>query len=181
VTVARSLTPARLVFGLVGALSSGCGSDAAGVDDCRKIEYARCDAASHCGDRFAITDVDECKRFYRNQCLHGLASGKSPGTGQVAACVKIIQTAGSCAAQHDPKTALAACGDPTLAAETDPSLLDVCTVVAKPELTAECWFLSGVPPVGLDAGSVGAAGAGAGNLGGGGTGGTGGEGGTAGA
>ncbi len=155
--MARSPVLAALV-GVSVALGPGCGPDAAGVDDCRKIEDARCEAASHCGDRFSITDVDECKRFYRNQCLHGLATGKGPAAGQTAACVRVIQTAGACAAQNSPTTALAACGDPTLAAETNPDLVDVCKVVVSPELTAECAFLSGTATGGTS--SVGGGGSG---------------------
>jgi hypothetical protein len=154
--VARLPALAASAFGLSVALGAGCGPDAVGVDDCRKIENARCEAASHCGDRFTITDVDECQRFYRNQCLHGLATAKSPGTGQVAGCVRIIQTAGSCAAQNSPKTPLAACGDGALASETDPALVDVCKVVESPELTAECSFLSGTAATGGSGGSAGA-------------------------
>jgi hypothetical protein len=138
--VARS--PVLAAVGLSIALGAGCGADPVGVDDCRKIENARCEAASHCSNRFSITDVDACQRFYRNQCLHGLYTGQSPAAGQVAACVRVIQTAGACAAQNSPTAALAACGDP-LASETDPALVDVCKVVESPELTAECAFLSG--------------------------------------
>ena len=135
----------------------GCGADAVGVDDCRKIENARCEAASHCGDRFSITDVDECQRFYRNHCLHGLATGKSPGAGQVSACVRIIQAASSCAAQNSPTTPLGACADPTLASETNPALVDVCKVVESPELAAECAFLSDAATGGSGSGGGGAA------------------------
>jgi hypothetical protein len=160
--VARS--PVLAAVGLSIALGAGCGADAVGVDDCRKIEKARCEAASHCGDRFSITDVDACKRFYRNQCLHGLETGKSPGAGQVAACVRVIQTAGACAAQNSPTTTLAACGDPTLANETDPQLVNVCKVVETPELTVECAFLSGAATGGSGSGGSSAGGGGSGGL-----------------
>jgi hypothetical protein len=171
--VARSPVLAAVSVSL--ALAAGCGPDAVGVDDCRKIENARCEAASHCGDRFSITDVDECKRFYRNQCLHGLQTGKSPGAGQVAACVRIIQTAGACAAQNSPTATLAACGDP-LAGETNPELRDVCKVVETPELTAECAFLSGAATGGSSssAGGGGSGGSGEGGSNAGGAAGTGG-------
>ena len=161
--MARS--PVLAAVGLSIALGAGCGPDAVGVDDCRKIENARCEAASHCGDRFSITDVDECQRFYRNHCLHGLATGKSPGAGQVTAYVRVIQTTDSCAAQNSPTTALAACGDPTLASETHPELVDVCRVVERPELTAECAFLSGTATGGSSSGGSSAGGDGSGGLG----------------
>jgi hypothetical protein len=157
--VARS--PVLAAVWVSVALGTGCGPDAAGVDDCRKIENARCEAASHCGDRFSITDVDECKRFYRNQCLHGFATGKGPGAGQVAACVRTIQAAGACAAQNSPTATLTACGDP-LASETNPELADVCAVVVTPEKTAECAFLSGTATGGSSSGGSSPGGSGSG-------------------
>jgi hypothetical protein len=33
------------------ALNPGCGTAAVGIDDCRDIEQARCDAAAACRDR----------------------------------------------------------------------------------------------------------------------------------
>ena len=47
-----SLLSAVCAFTLVSA--TGCGTDAQGVDDCREIEQARCEAAKSCG---LISDV----------------------------------------------------------------------------------------------------------------------------
>jgi hypothetical protein len=155
-TVAR--TPAVslswVVAGTVLAtLPPGCGTDAVAVDDCREIENARCEAASHCSDRYTVTDVDACRRFYRDQCLHGIASSKPPSTGQVRACVSVIQAAGRCASATSATTVLAECGDTALAAQTHPTLLVACDVVAYPELAAECSFLSEVSELGTDSGA----------------------------
>ena len=134
-------------FGFVTA--SGCATDAKGVDDCRKIEQARCDAGKVCG---FVEDIEACKRFYRDQCLHGLTH-QSPGTLQVDRCVQTIRAAGTCATT-DPNIELAACAEVTAAA---PELTLACDVVRSPEKTAECSFLVNAPPP--DAGSSAAAGA----------------------
>src|ERR1700709_2144757 len=97
-----SLFSAICAFTLVNA--AGCGTDAKGVDDCREIEEARCAAAKNCG---IVDDVDECQRFYRDQCLHGLTVA-SPGPVLVKACVTVINEAGTCSVS-DAGTALRDC------------------------------------------------------------------------
>lgn len=118
------------------ALAAGCGSDATGVDECRDIEEARCEAGKPCG---LVEDVEACKRFYRDQCLHGLASGEKPGKPVVDECVAAIQRAGACRqAGHE---LLSECDtDPQLVTEGT-SLTKVCDVVKKPEKIIECDFL----------------------------------------
>jgi hypothetical protein len=162
-----SLLSAVCAFTLVSA--AGCGTDAKGVDDCRDIEEARCAAAKNCA---VVTDVDACKRFYRDQCLHGLAV-TSPGSLKVKACVATIQNAGACAAQapDGAATTLDQCTVPVTSSA--PGAATACDIVKEPELSAECAFL--IPS---------AAAGGSGGQGGGGAGGaspTGGTGGTAGA
>ncbi len=116
--------------------ASGCGTDAVGVDECRDIEKARCEAGAFCG---LVEDVDACKRFYRDQCLHGLATGERPGKPVVDDCVKAIERAGSCA-QKGIKDLADCPGDPP--AVTEATLLTkVCDVVKKPEQILECDFL----------------------------------------
>src|SRR5512142_368585 len=75
----------------------GCATEAAGVDSCRKIEYARCDAAAHCPSIFGALDPAACHRFYRDHCLHGLPV-PDPGLGKVNACVRDVTLLGECAA-----------------------------------------------------------------------------------
>ncbi|HXK20127.1 MAG TPA: hypothetical protein VNG33_20085 [Polyangiaceae bacterium] len=132
------LLSAATTFSLVTA--SGCGTDAVGVDDCREIEQARCEADQPCG---VIEDVDACKRYYRDHCLHGLAT-KPPAGASVSTCVKVIEAAGRCA-KADPATKLVNC-DPAVTAP-HPGLSRACDVVTHPELADECVFLLNTPPV----------------------------------
>src|SRR5262245_50800694 len=87
------------------AFAPGCGTDPVGVDDCRSIEQARCEAAKPCG---LITDVSACQRFYRDECLHGLAVSSSPGSTEVEKCAAAVRAAGRCEAAH-PREPLSAC------------------------------------------------------------------------
>ena len=128
-----SLLSALCAFTLVSA--AGCGTDAKGVDDCRDIEEARCQAAKSCA---LLSDVDGCKRFYRDQCLHGLAVS-SPGSNQVKACVAAIQNAGTCASQAEvgAEAPLDQCNPPI----STSSATTACEIVKEPELATECAFL----------------------------------------
>jgi hypothetical protein len=107
--VAPAVASYLVAFAVVSG--TGCGTDAKDVDECRDIEQARCEAAKPCG---LVDDVDACKRFYRDHCLHGMVV-ESPGRAQVNACVDAIREAG------DAKE---------------------CNTVLYPERTAACSFLS---------------------------------------
>jgi hypothetical protein len=145
---------------LLGA--AACGTDAVGVSDCRTIEQARCSAGVNCG---LVTDVGECQRFYRDQCLHGLAVG-APPTASVQACANTILAAGQCAAQG-AATLLDACTNaPTSSA---PTLSRACEIVSTPEKTAECAFLAPTADAGTDAAGSGGTAGGGGTAGSGGT------------
>lgn len=123
------------LFAFVLVHASGCGTDAVGIDDCRDIEEARCEAGQYCG-LVAKDEVDACKRFYRDQCLHGLATGDRPGKIRVKECVATIQAAGSCAKQGFEN--LVDCPKPP----SDKTALTVtCDVIERPELVEECDFL----------------------------------------
>lgn len=124
-------------FALVSA--SGCGTDAQGVEDCRRIEQARCAAAEPCG---IIRDVEACDRFYRDQCLHGL-SATPPGQPVIDDCVEVIRAAGECA-ESGPDTALADCSPAVTPANDE--LATACDVVLAPEYSPECAFLLAAPP-----------------------------------
>ncbi|MEO6599316.1 MAG: hypothetical protein ABIQ16_05550 [Polyangiaceae bacterium] len=132
-----SLFSAICAFTLVS--SAGCGTDAKGVDDCRDIEEARCVAAKSC-DLLGDVDVDGCKRFYRDQCLHGLAVS-SPGPNQVKLCVAAIQNAGSCVRQSGGKNAPLDECDPRIGISSSSSATTACEIVNEPELATECAFL----------------------------------------
>jgi hypothetical protein len=83
-------------LGAALALAFACGTSAVGVDACKQIESARCQAASACGVSLeppyhtAGSDVDACIRFYDVACLHGLVGGSDPGQAAVSACVAAI-------------------------------------------------------------------------------------------
>ena len=158
----RAWTSACLsvLLGFVIATAASCGTDAAGIDDCRDIEKARCSAGANCG---LISDVEACERFYRDQCLHGLTT-KPPPNAAVERCVNTIVAAGNCAAAG-PDTLLADCPAPGVTVNA-PTLTRACDIVQTPELTEECAFLTpeplpdaATPETGGSAGAAGAAGA----------------------
>lgn len=134
----------HLVLAVISALAAflltsatGCGTDAKGIEDCRDIEIERCEAARHCG---ILTDVDECKRFYRDHCLHGLAV-EPPPRNLVDECVGMIERAGACVLANGDAE-LAAC--PEISRET--ILADTaCDLVRFPERADECSFLLPTP------------------------------------
>lgn len=102
------------------------------MDDCRKIESARCSAGVECG---VVDDASRCERFYRDHCLHGLAVAEAPGAPAVASCVAAIEAAAACG----PDAALDECDAvrPTEGSE----LAAPCDVVLHPEWTEQCAFL----------------------------------------
>lgn len=115
-------------------LAGSCGTDAAGVSECREIEDARCAAAASCG----FPDVAQCQRYYRDHCLHGVAV-EEVSSLQVAACVAELERAGRCAAAQ---TAPEACAEPL---GTQVVVTQVCDLVLQPELLTSCAFLADVP------------------------------------
>jgi hypothetical protein len=129
---------------LLLAASPGCGTDAKGVDDCRDIERARCEAAFACGQ---VSDLDRCRRFYRDHCLHGLAVTPPP-QHQVEACVGTIQRATACVKRHGTGVTLADCqsGGEGEVVTTDPiGISYACELVSTPERSGECSFLTPDP------------------------------------
>jgi hypothetical protein len=121
--IARILSIGLLLVILAPA---SCGTNAKGIEDCRSIELARCEASAPCG---VITDVDGCQRFYRDHCLHGLAVSP-PGSDVINACVDAIRAAGACAASVDGID----CPPPSTPGEA-------CYAVQHPEKLRPCSFL----------------------------------------
>lgn len=134
-SLSATLASAASVFSLVTA---SCSTGAVGVDDCRDIENARCRAGATCG---IVDDVAACQRYYRDHCLHGLATA-APSRASVAECVQVIEAAGRCATDSTD-TALASCQETVTAAR--PGLSRACDVVEHPERSDECAFLADVP------------------------------------
>lgn len=149
--LSASALSAIVTFGIVTA--SGCGTAAVGIEDCRRIEHARCRAGAACG---IVTDVEACLRYYRGHCLHGLPT-EPPGDASVGACVSAIEAAGRCASS-DPDARLSDCDEDVPAPRRGLTL--ACDVVAHPERAAPCAFLLTTPPV-EEPGNGGASGAGA--------------------
>lgn len=137
-TLAAGTLACAVSFLVVSA--AGCGTDAVGVDKCRSIEQARCDAGVHCG---VVDDVEQCKLYYRDQCLHGLAHGDATST-EIEHCVKTIQLAGDCAKKNGADAKLSSCAKPPSAQPN--GLTTACAIVETPQQTDECAFLSAKPP-----------------------------------
>ena len=137
------------------ASSSGCGTDAKGVDDCRDIEQARCDVAPSCG---ILSDADQCRRYYRDHCLHGLAV-EAPPRNQVDECIGMLKRAGACAQASGSGTTLDDCPDDV----TRKAILatTACDLVQFPERAEECSFLLPTPLDEPPEGSAGESGGGA--------------------
>ena len=128
----------------------GCGPEPVAVDDCRAIEYARCDAGVGCG---FVEDAESCRRFYRDQCLHGLVAKSSPGGQDVKECVNAITRAGECAAKDADQSVSDCVDDDSDIDVVDSDIESVCDVVRHPEGIEECEFLN------PEQGAAGAAGA----------------------
>lgn len=75
----------------------GCNTGAIAVAECREIERARCVALESCG---TIDDVDACRRFVRDSCLHGIAGPKPPTSSEQKSCVAMVTESGSCARKN---------------------------------------------------------------------------------
>lgn len=142
---------------LVGAVAGpGCGTEPVAAEGCRKIEFVRCELAPRCPN-LKVTDVDACKRFYRDQCLHGLAIPSDPGAPEIDRCVAALRIAGECTSTEN------GCAATTIPVKSG------CEILERPELAKDCVFL--IPPstvvntgptlVAGNGGAAGAAGAGA--------------------
>jgi hypothetical protein len=131
--MAHASSTLTVVLLLAGVAAASCGTEAKGVSDCQNIEKARCKAAPSCG---IASDVDDCIRFYHDQCLHGLAVAP-PGKVAIADCVSALDDAGVCAEQgaDDPS---ACAGSATPASS--------CDKILHPERLTACNFLSPSEP-----------------------------------
>ncbi len=129
----------RLGLWLVAAIA-GCGTAAVGVEDCRELENARCEAAVACPDLFQIRDLAACKRFYRDQCLHGLATNAPPGAPTLHRCVQSIGALSSCALKYGEEANVSQCSLKRATTE----VMTVCETLQRPETLVDCGFL--IPP-----------------------------------
>ncbi|MDI1447714.1 hypothetical protein [Polyangium sp. 6x1] len=154
-------TPRHLLaaaFGLlVGSAASACGTSSVGLDACREIESARCEATQACGATEA--EATYCIDLYRDQCLHGLQSGVEPGADATARCVEAVRAVAACA--RAGAASMADCPAEPLVAGADPAAITPCTVITrKPERLADCAFVAKpedagtTPPATPDAGDA---------------------------
>jgi hypothetical protein len=131
----------------------GCGSAAAGIDECRTIEYARCSAGQYCDLRLdSSAKLTECEHFARDNCLHGLASGETPHPSDVSHCLAAIKASGTCAHRQGSHTLATDCA--ALEGSFASARTTVCDVVQDPENASECAFLTDKPVVATDAGAA---------------------------
>ena len=146
-----------LVAAAVAALPASiallsCGTDAVGVDACRKIETARCDVAPACTPGF---DVNRCNLFYRDECLNGIADTTPDADPSAAApaCVQAIDQVAACIDSGAP-----GCLAGLVVADAGCSTWDTkqslgCNLILNcPQNLAACYFLA--PASSSDAGTV---------------------------
>ncbi len=138
--LSASLAASALLLVLAPA---SCGSDAVGVEACRSIETARCEAATACG--FTDEKVQSCTLFYRDQCLHGIenADAGPPATEVVDACIAAVDATAACA-KAGAKT-LDGCAGAKLLATADPTLTPCKVLLEKVDLLAACAFATAPP------------------------------------
>lgn len=177
---ARRLSTALLGLSALAAAAAHCSSGAVGVEACREIESKKCEVAQGCHgvDLDEESDVEECKLFYHDQCMFGIADGTADPDGiLVEACLAAIDAAASCKGAET----IGECGTrPTLASAAFLGNTP-CEIILFPERLADCSFLADPEAEvgGADPGIGGADETGGGGAGGaGGSGGTGGTGGT---
>jgi hypothetical protein len=113
----------------------GCKTGAIGVEACRKVEAARCEAANSCG---LVGSLTECIRFSHDNCLHGFGANADPRPSDVDSCVEALQAANQCVIERGDVTP-AQCKNELL---SDSRADKICNFVISPELTPQCLFLA---------------------------------------
>jgi len=123
-----------------------CGVDAVAVEGCRTLEFTRCEQGPYCPN-LRVSDVAGCKRFYRDQCLRGLAVATDPGDPAINTCQQAIVAAGACAREG---LAAAQCTGYEFVTEAQ----EPCDVVLNPHQITQCAFLLPTPSTGGSAGAA---------------------------
>jgi hypothetical protein len=134
---------------LVVLAAYGCGTDAVGIDACRQIESATCEAAPTCKgdpDSFEIEteeQVENCKTLYNDHCLLGLenATEEDPAEEKVQKCVKAIEATAKC--QEARTATMAECTDVPM--EEGGGALTPCQALREVELMTACAFIAKPP------------------------------------
>jgi hypothetical protein len=127
---------------LLGGVASGCSTDAVGIEACREIETARCEATQACGATEA--EATYCIAIYRDQCLHGIQNDAGPATSDTTKCVEAVRAVATCA--RAGAASMADCPAEPLVAGVDPVSLTPCVVITRrPEQLADCAFVAPPP------------------------------------
>jgi hypothetical protein len=173
--LATCIAGASTAFGAIAG-SSGCGTDAVGVDACVIIENKRCELVGSTGCD-AEFDVDFCKDYYRDQCLHGIENADhNPSEAEIDACVAALDQAASC--QAAGILTMGECADGALLMPgVDPDLAPCTILRASPQNLIACSFVANPVDAGIPVGTGGAGGSGGAGGAGGGVAGSGGSGG----
>lgn len=127
-----------LVGSLFSLVHGGCGTDAKGIEACRKIESQRCELAPTCAayakahDLTVIAtpeDVTRCQEFFHDQCLNGIENAgekaREPNDAEASACAAALRAVAKCAGAPT----LDGCPDVTLISGVDPSSVSGCGVL----------------------------------------------------
>ncbi|WP_433936941.1 hypothetical protein AB3662_20000 [Sorangium cellulosum] len=155
-----------LGLGAVILAAQSCGNDAVGVDACRRIETARCEAAAVCPEWVGTASADErvktCVEFYWDQCLHGIkgvttstgtgAALAEPADAQVQACVDAVGATRECASN---KVASMAECSAELAAGEDASISPCDVITQRAHALGACAFVGTDQPAATPAGGGG--------------------------
>ncbi|MRG90649.1 hypothetical protein [Polyangium spumosum] len=143
---------------LLGNATGACSTDAVGIEACREIETARCEALPACGATEA--EAAYCIDLYRDQCLHGIRSGQEPGSDATARCVEAVGAVAACA--RAGAASMADCPAEPLITGADPVGITPCAIITRsPERLADCAFVAPpedagtTPPDTSDAGDAG--------------------------
>jgi len=124
----RRLRPSALCGLLLLVGPWGCSTGAIAIQQCREIERQRCEGAAVCGV-IKSSEVDSCKRFYNDQCLHGISGDEEPTADEQTDCLTFLQErqADAEAARDD---------------DDQDALEDACQVLAEPWDYDQCAFIN---------------------------------------
>lgn len=129
-----------LVPSAFGVFVSACGDEPVGIEACRSIETARCEATKACD----VSEADSayCVAFYRDQCLHGMVNKNADLSAEsTTACVDAIRAVAACA--QTGAMSMAQCPTITLIAGKDPASVLPCAIVKRtPQVLNACGFLT---------------------------------------
>jgi hypothetical protein len=140
---------------IVMATSVACNGSAVGVESCQTIEEKRCELnpslyteckTSGAPKITSMTEVDNCKILYRDQCRVGIAGPSEPKKEQTDACVAAVTAVAACAKNNvaDVTMCSNAGADPTQYPQ-GVSVVSACTAFLHPEYLSACNFIQPAP------------------------------------